>query len=154
MYIVYPIKFRTYHRVCIQINTTGVPSGAGTVYPSGAPEFTPGLQWGSCFSIFSFMCMYCRSLFVLLSFFFWPLWCLFFFDIRILITPLVSSNSSYRILKYYLKQCALNVLVKCWYFICIYMYRYPVSLLCNHTIQQFVSHLRQVGGFLRVLRYN
>ena len=28
------------------------------------------------------------------SFFFWPLWCLFFFDIRILITPLVSSNSS------------------------------------------------------------
>ena len=23
---------------------------------SGAPEFTPGLQWGSCYSIFSFMC--------------------------------------------------------------------------------------------------
>jgi hypothetical protein len=31
----------------------------------------------------------------LLHFFFWPLCCLFFFDIRILITPLVSSNSSY-----------------------------------------------------------
>ena len=30
-----------------------------------------------------------------LSFFFWPLCCLFFFDIRILITTLVSSNSSY-----------------------------------------------------------
>ena len=29
-----------------------------------------------------------------LSFFFWPLCCLFFFDMRILITPLVSSNSS------------------------------------------------------------
>jgi hypothetical protein len=29
-----------------------------------------------------------------LSFFFRPLCCLFFFDIRILITPLVSSNSS------------------------------------------------------------
>jgi len=29
-----------------------------------------------------------------LYFFFWPLFCLFFFDIRILITPLVSSNSS------------------------------------------------------------
>jgi hypothetical protein len=43
--------------------------------------------------IFSFICMYCRSLFVLLSFFFWPLCCLFF-DLRILITPLVSSNSS------------------------------------------------------------
>ena len=39
----------------------------------------------SCYSIFSFMCMFCRSLFVLLYFFFWPLCCLFFFDIRILI---------------------------------------------------------------------
>jgi len=29
-----------------------------------------------------------------LSFFFWPLCCLFFFDIQILITPLLSSNSS------------------------------------------------------------
>ena len=38
--------------------------------------------------------MFCRSLFVLLYFFFWPLCCLFF-DIRILITLLVSSNSSY-----------------------------------------------------------
>jgi len=25
-----------------QINTTGASSGAGTVYPSGAHEFTPG----------------------------------------------------------------------------------------------------------------
>jgi hypothetical protein len=36
----------------------------------------------------------CRSLFVLLYFFFWPLCFLFFFDLRILITSLVSSNSS------------------------------------------------------------
>ena len=63
-------------------------------YPSAAPEFTPRFQWGSCYSIFSFMCMFCRSLFVLLSFFFWPL-CGLFFDLRILITPLVSSNSSF-----------------------------------------------------------
>jgi len=28
---------------------------------------------------------------------FWPLCCLFFFDIQILITPLVSSNSSYHV---------------------------------------------------------
>ena len=63
--------------------------------PSGAPEFTPGFQWDSCYSIFSFICMFCRSLFVLLYFLFWPLCCLFVFDIRILIAPLVSSNSSY-----------------------------------------------------------
>jgi hypothetical protein len=29
------------------------------------------------------------------DFLFWPLCCLFFFDIRIMITPLVSSNSYY-----------------------------------------------------------
>jgi hypothetical protein len=34
-------------------------------------------------------------LFVLLYFFFWPLCCLFFLDIQILITPLISSSSSY-----------------------------------------------------------
>ena len=55
----------TDHRVCNQTNTTIVTSGAGTAYPSGAPEFTSGFQWGLCYSIFSFMCMFCRSLFVL-----------------------------------------------------------------------------------------
>ena len=68
--------------------------GTGTAYPSDAPVFTPGLQWGSCYSIFSFMCMFCRSLFVLLYFLFLSLCCLFFSDIQILIALLVSSNSS------------------------------------------------------------
>ena len=63
--------------------------------PPGTPEFTPGFQWGACYSIFSFMCMFCRQLFVLLSFFFCPLCCLFFFDLRILSIPLLSSNSSF-----------------------------------------------------------
>ena len=46
------------------------------------------------YSIFIFICMFCRSLFVLLYFFFWQLCCLFFFDIRIMIAPLISSNNS------------------------------------------------------------
>ena len=78
-----------------QINTTGATSGARTTHSSGAPEFTPGFQWGSCYSIFSFVCMFCGLLFVLFCFFFWPLCCLFFFDIRILIALLVSSSSSF-----------------------------------------------------------
>ena len=42
-----------------------------------------------------FLCvMFCRSLFVLLSFLFWPL-CRLFVDLRILITSMVSSNSSW-----------------------------------------------------------
>jgi uncharacterized membrane protein len=38
--------------------------------------------------------MFYLSVFDLLSFFFRPLCCRFFFDIRIVITPMVSSNSS------------------------------------------------------------
>jgi hypothetical protein len=40
--------------------------------------------------------VFCRSLFVRLSFFFWRLCCLFF-DLQLLITPLVSTNLSYRV---------------------------------------------------------
>ena len=54
------------------------------------PEHT-SFQWGSCYQIFSFMHMFCR---LFLSFFFWSLYCLSF-DLRILITHLVSSNSFY-----------------------------------------------------------
>ena len=43
----------------------------------------------------AFCVVYCRSLFVILSFgCFWPLCCLSFFVLRILIIPLVSSNCS------------------------------------------------------------
>ena len=50
-------------------NNSKIDSGAGTAYPSGAPEFTPGFWWGSCYSIDRFICMFCGSLFVLLYFF-------------------------------------------------------------------------------------
>ena len=76
----------------------GANHGAESAYPTGAPEFNPGFQWGLCYSIFSFMCMFCRSLFVLLYFFFWSLCCLFF-DLWILITSLVSSSSHFSYIK-------------------------------------------------------
>ena len=57
-------SFVTYHRVCNQINTTGVASGVVTAYPSGASEFTPGFQCGSCYSIFNFICMFCAYVFL------------------------------------------------------------------------------------------
>ena len=31
----------SYHRVCNKRKTTGATCGAGTVYPTGAPELTP-----------------------------------------------------------------------------------------------------------------
>jgi hypothetical protein len=39
-------------------------------------------QWSSCFSIFGFLCN------IFLSLFLWPLYCLSFFDLRLLFTPL------------------------------------------------------------------
>ena len=44
-------------------------SGAGTAYPSGAPGYTTRFFMGFVLLDLSFMCMFCRSLFVLLSFF-------------------------------------------------------------------------------------
>ena len=38
-----------------------------------------------------FCVMFCRSLFLLLFFFFWPLYCLSFYDLQIPTTPLVFS---------------------------------------------------------------
>ena len=44
-------------------NTMGVISETGTVYPSGAPEFTPGFEWASCYSIFIlYVCFVYRCL--------------------------------------------------------------------------------------------
>ena len=70
---------------------TGATSGVGTAYPSGAPEFPPPVFSGIrvTWSLVLCVCFVDRRC---LSF--WPLCCLFFFDLRILITPLVSSNSS------------------------------------------------------------
>jgi hypothetical protein len=71
-------------------------SGAETAYPSRSPEFTPIFLWGLgtpvrvTRSLVLCICFVDRCL----SFWFWPLSCLSFLDLRILITPLVSSNSS------------------------------------------------------------
>jgi hypothetical protein len=81
--------------VSFNSNTTGVTSGAGTANISGALEFIPGFSGVRVAWSLVFCVEFWIWLFVLLSFFFWPLCCFPFFDIRILINPLVSSNSSY-----------------------------------------------------------
>jgi hypothetical protein len=42
---------------------------------------------------------------------FWPLCCLFFFDIRILIAPVVSSNSSYNISYHNMNNSSCSLLI-------------------------------------------
>jgi hypothetical protein len=54
-----------------------------------------GRSWG-----ISSCVMFCRLLFVLLSFFVWRLCFLSFLDLRILVTPLDSSSSSYNCVRY------------------------------------------------------
>ena len=49
-------SFMTYHWVCNQSIKTSATTGTGTAHHSTAPEFTPGFYWGSCCSIFSFLC--------------------------------------------------------------------------------------------------
>jgi hypothetical protein len=73
-------------------NTTGATSGTGTVFSSGTHEFTPVFSRVHVTRSLVLCVMFCRSLFVLLSFVFWPLCCLFVFDLRILVTPFGIFN--------------------------------------------------------------
>jgi hypothetical protein len=47
----------------------GATRGGVTACFSGASVFTPNRKWGSCFSIFKFLCSVCKSLFVRFSIF-------------------------------------------------------------------------------------
>jgi hypothetical protein len=49
------------------LNTMGAVYVAGIAYPCSIHEVTPGLSWGSCFSIFSFLCRVCKYVGVLQS---------------------------------------------------------------------------------------
>ena len=79
-------KFTSMIIDCV-ISQTGATCGVGTVYPSGAPEFTTGFQCGSCCSIFNFLCGVLYISLYFCPFFFWSLHCLSF-DSRLLVTPL------------------------------------------------------------------
>ena len=80
--------------VLFSSNTTGVTCGAETTNHSTGFEFTLVFCGIRADRSLVFCVMFYVSLFVLLSFFDH---CLSFFDVRILITPLVSSTFSRRI---------------------------------------------------------
>ena len=70
---------------------------------------SPPFLVGSCCLIFSFLC---NVLLIIVCTFvpFWPLYCLFLFDLRIMIIPLVSSSFSYRRFVLYFV-CYMNLLL-------------------------------------------
>ena len=73
---------------CYTSDTKGANSGSKTVYPFSIifhPRFLVLLK------SLVFCVVFCRSLFVFFTICFWPCYCLSF-DLRLRITPLVSSN--------------------------------------------------------------
>ena len=98
------------HNSYSKSNTTGATSGAGTAYTSRAPEFTTVFSGVRVSRSLVLCVMVCRSLFVLLYFFIWSLGCLSFFDLRILIIPVVSSNSSWIHNSYHIESLTLAIL--------------------------------------------
>ena len=111
---IYHSSFVTYHRICSQSNTMGVASGAEIVYPSGAPAFTPSFSGVHVTRSVVFCAVFCRSLFVRLSFFCLPLCCLSFFDLRILITSFISSTKLInKLVLIQLFECEIRILSKC-----------------------------------------
>jgi len=77
------------------LNTTGATSGAGTAHSFGPPRFNPDFSLVRVTrSLVLYICFVDRCLsFCIYSF--GHLYCLSLYDLWILITPLVSSNSSF-----------------------------------------------------------
>ena len=78
-----------------------------------------------------YMCSCTRNINVLLSFFFCPLCCLSFFYLRILITPLLSSNTSSLH-----KVCRISILVR------------KDMDVNEHDIQNIFLEYREIPSFL------
>jgi hypothetical protein len=76
-----------------------------------------------------------------LSIFCWPLFCLFFFDIRILITHLVSSKSS----------CLFVYLFFILFiFFIFWHYCWYSKLLCDYRISNLINHILSVQNISNV----
>ena len=124
----------TYHCVCTKSNTTGAISGAGTAYPSGAPDIFPISSWVRVTQSLGLCVVFCKSLFVLI--FFFLLYYLYFLELLFLIT---RSETIYRmtihhsillITRYTVQWVPLTILITRydWVLLTILMPRYDHSL--------------------------
>ena len=103
-------------------------SGVGTGFSSGAPVF-----------VMLIICFLCTgiSLLVLLSFFRWPLYCPYILDLRLLIT-FFGFTTTY--------------VISAFHHCCCEFESQP-GWGVQHYVIKFVSDLRQVGCFFRILRF-
>ena len=61
-------SFTTYYQVCNYNTMTCITSGSGSTDPSVSTRVHPGLYMDSCYLTFSFIYMFCKSLFFLCIF--------------------------------------------------------------------------------------
>ena len=120
----------------------------------------PGLL--VAFVLVCFMCMLCRSLLVRLYLFFWPLCCLFFFDIRILFTSLVSFGHcavcSSSIYGFWLLLWYLLLLDGClsfvfWPLCCLFFFDIRIlftSLVSSNSSYPYCDQTRVLAQFLLI----
>jgi hypothetical protein len=116
-------------------------------HPRPSPVFiVVRVAWSLVFCV-----IFCRSLFVLLSFFIWPLYCISFFDIQILITPLVYSNFSRQVVHFLIENnvrmsvsWTLYVII-CFILLTFNIRRYIpiVTSVKMNTPRKVVSHSRK-----------
>jgi hypothetical protein len=78
-------SFLTSHRFCSKSITTDATCGAGTVYPSSFIEIHVARSLVVCCALWVIVCS--------LSFYFRPLYCLTFFDLRLLINYPILHQS-------------------------------------------------------------
>ena len=99
-------SFMTYHRVCNKRNTTVATCEERISYSSGTPKFTPSFSGVRVTrSLVLCVCFVDRCL-SFCTFSFGHCVVLFFFDLRILITPLLSSISfNSGLIQYYNHLC-------------------------------------------------
>ena len=75
-----------------KLTTIGVTSGYGFAYPSRTHEITTVVLDVRAAQSLDLGAVFYRSLFALLSFFVLPLYCMSFFELRLLATPLIISH--------------------------------------------------------------
>ena len=118
---------------------TGATSGTGTAYHSRAPVFMPGLMWFSCNLISSYMCMFCRWLF--LSF------CSFSFGLSV-----VGSSSIYG---FWLPLWHLQILLgsSCEFYVQFLDSLVISAYFCDYLLVDHCTHSR-FCWFIILLHYN
>ena len=112
---------------------TGATHGAGTDYPSGAPDFIQGFQYGFVLLSLNFLCNICHPLFAL-SYFFQSLHCL-------------SLASDCHSGKLFLNKININKKKRLTSLVCN-----SVSMGCSNTILVFFSNASYASKYCLCLK--